>query len=330
MSQVVDTWSNDVISPYGSAYSEAYARFEKVATLQDRAHQREAELALLGLSLMGGTFLTAAFASAALPALANRAAIHMILVANVRRVISAYSFLEKSPAAGFLLGGLVDSAAKLAGTGISDVVRERLQRTEADIRQFVRTPLAVQNSLTEFVRGHKIAACDIATALVKDRRSPDEKLALLKAMTDSPFYRRPMKPIDRTFLADDIELGFYMSMMMNGDFLSRMQLGRRGPDGFEFPMEMSRTPIEAAVGSRDYPRRRTVSTRPWRWEEVRFAKLGHVFCARIDALHRVRFGIPFFTGTASIDGPTIARAQVTLAKLARPVSHVESRMRALS
>ena len=215
-------WEENYVSPYGSAYERAKTNFEaKVHEIHDR-NKMVASLLMVGLTVASGSVLTALFANEKLRTALVEGALKVVCDNNMNRSFGIMSMVSSNKVAKFALGAAWDrTAGVLQFQAINQVNAIRLPNI-TEPRHLIG-PVEMQNNLNSVVTTAADMLITAAHTLRNDSTKSDEEknrgLAVLQA---APFQRVPTKP-QVAELADRIELGFYLSMIVASDYTQRTE-----------------------------------------------------------------------------------------------------------
>jgi len=222
---IKDTWKLYAINPYSGAYETALESFKATLKAQEDADKAAAklkfDLLMLGLSLCGGGILTAAFGTTVMKTIASDAAIHVICRYNMERAFRAANILATNKTAGFIAGKVWDEAEKRATDFVSGEVQKGMEQNAGNFPSTQKIgAVKMSTSLEDFVLEAKVKAAAVAKGIRDNPKiKNDDKIAQVSKLKQSKFWNPPQKSVDNGSLADEIELAFYMNMVMNTDYL---------------------------------------------------------------------------------------------------------------
>jgi hypothetical protein len=175
------------------------------------------------------------------------------------------------------------------------------------------TTIAVKTSLEMFIEEAAIKAYDLAVGIGDDPRlSANEKIKKLTDMRNSKLWKPPEGSVDDGSLSDEIELSFYMNMVMNSDYLKTTTYRKvMRHDGLarspHYEPVTTRTDISESARSKDYPQE--VGN-----QEIGYKRIGGIIEDRINELHRKKFKEKFYDG--DLDVGVMLKAEDTIERLA--------------
>jgi hypothetical protein len=315
--QVERKWGAYTIKPYALAYETGYLNFKDKIKEQEDADKLKAELIMLALSLCGGGVMTAAFGTIALKSLASKAAIHVICNNNMERAFKAAHFVATNKTANFIVGSVWDELEKRGkdyATGkLKTAIESMAQQPVAFPSAQKVTTIAVKTSLEMFIEEAAIKAYDLAVGIGDDPRlSANEKIKKLTDMRTSKLWKPPEGSVDDGSLSDEIELSFYMNMVMNSDYLKTTTYRKvMRHDGLarspHYEPVTTRTDISESARSKDYPQE-------FGNQEIGYKRIGGIIEDRINELHRKKFKEKFYDG--DLDVGVMLKAEDTIERLA--------------
>ncbi len=333
-----DKWDTFVVDPFAKEYKKAFKRYQKTLADQKEADafpQWVMSLSLLALSLCGGGVLTAAFGTAAAKTIAGTAAqkfvngpgLDYLVRNNMERGFRAAGFFATNKVGNFIAEKVWDAAE----SGVSGYVSDKYTAAKAAIDQnrssypsvdkFAQDPQDIKDALGAFVGEAKIKCYDLAAAIRDDPKVPDEKKASdIMALRKATIFNPPQKSIVYDGLAEEIELAFYLLMVLDLDHLETdyqeelMEThGGRGwrRTGFYHPNKS--TPINQSPSEASYPKSTPGPGRPGS-QAVSYGRLGGVIGSRLDALYKNKFNTDFLPNR--VEQGTLVRAEKTIELLA--------------
>ena len=326
LTQIHRLWDTHVILPYTNQYVAAHDRFTAQLEAAAKREAHRADLAILALSLAGGGVATAVFGTTAIKVLAADAVLTEICERNMTRAFAALAYIDaKQPWIGFTAGQLFDQGLAALKSDTQQRIRglaEPAPSKEMMAQLGADHPIVVQNVMTSFIEDRLSKGYDIAASIRDDRvATPDQKLAAVRALAQSPLYHRPPE-LKTEGLAEDIELGLFMQLVLSRDSLVTLVRDRIGKNMVHARVARSQS-IAPVPGQPGYPRSQS-PTGAWAygssWEEVRVAELESGLRDHIDGLYRTRVGgSAFFSGSwyeRKIDAGALQKAAATLQTLA--------------
>ncbi|HKJ17026.1 MAG TPA: hypothetical protein VJ984_06750, partial [Xanthomonadales bacterium] len=186
--------------------------------------------------------------------------------------------------------------------------------------------------LHDFVHDNLISV-DQAAQDIRDNGdlSDDQRLARLRELRQSPFFRVPPAP-NETNYARDMELAMWMKWLLGTDRLVVSEAS--SSSGVTASARtLSNNPVNTSPSARSYPTSRNLQSRITRGglfglsrgtyvkrQDVQYGRIGGDINDRIDTVHRARFGREFFhdswAGNEANDRDVLRRAERRLRGLA--------------
>lgn len=314
LQNVEDRWLQNAVYPYFQAYEAAYTNYTSV---MDRQRQRDAALADLlvtGLSIASGSLLTMVAGSSLMRAFVVDRAVDIVARLNMNRVFSAMAMVERNKALSFALGKMWDDGAKRLSAEAQRRIATEVAVLNRVPPQRLLSPVGMKTSLELYVKALKTAASSAALDLNDSRAlSPAEKDAEARKLAASPFMNVP-PPLDQG-AADRIELGFYLTMIVNSDRLRIVNVYQQPTRDNLTHATVSSAPVTQSTGARDYPRRlldggkQYLPRQPgalFTYKTGGYQDVGAEVQRRVNALTRTRlFDVGFFgddVGFAKVQG----------------------------
>jgi hypothetical protein len=333
-----DKWKTYVINPFTDAYIDAFGKFNETLKAQkeaDKAHGLLLSLSMLALSLCGGGLLTATFGATALKTivgnaaqkLANNSALDFMVRHNMERAFRAADYLANNKTGNFIAGKLWDELEAKAGSFIGGKVtkaKEAIHVSRAaypSVEKFVREPMKIYLALDTFVGEAKIKCHDLAAGYRDDDKlTDDEKIKKVAGLRKSTVYNPPQRSIAHAKLQDEIELSFYLYMVMESDYLwtdyreDWTDSGGRSMRRTGTYSPTKKTPINEPMGSANYPKSTPGRPSP-NSQMVWYEKMGGVITDRLNELHSGLYGNKFMSSRQNSEY-TVAAAQSSINTLA--------------
>lgn len=292
-------WQVAVASPYVRAYDVAFQKFQDTMKKQEDHNKMIAELFVLSASILTGSVMMAAFATASLRVLAGRAALEVVCRNNLYTTFNAMHAISSSKSAMFALGGILDEAKKVAGKQIEAAALKLSKSTD------IASSSSAINLLTQvndFINTNQISLHEATTSVRDSSAIPDaSKLKFAELIRKAPFCNPPTgNRVNEIKLAEKMELLFYMSAVLDSDELvTSIPDAMPNPDGIgPSRSEVSRKSISQMPSAKDYPK---ASNGPiGRWPnynpqtEIRYRDIGAEVRDRIDTLNKSVNGASFF------------------------------------
>ena len=320
-------WKNHTITPFAKAWIAAFENFKQ--TLKDQKESDEAaqklklELALLALSLCGGGIMTAAFGTAVAKTLAGNAALEAIRRSNMERAFKAAKFVADNKTASFIAGKVWDDAEKRVSDAIDGKLKGKLTQNEASFPSIgkFRTELDMYLSLDGFISTAAERVNDIAVHVRDHASMPlSQKHDEIAKLATSSFWRPPEKDLDKTVIAEEIELSMYLNLVLESDSLETWETGSRmgSSDGLgrgreSYARRTGKRDITESAGSPDYP----VAARDKDgYLAIEYKRIGGIIQDKMNDLHKKKFGGKFHDGRKLGSQDAILAAERALGMLA--------------
>lgn len=318
-SRALNDWIRNFVNPYGSAFNTAHASFNDVLKRQKEAdeaeRQRNFALAMFALSFAGGSILTSVFGSAAVKTAAANVAIDVICRNEWEKAFKVAHFVSENKTAQFALGKFWDGGGSLLG----DKVKKALSETPGNfpaLGQFVQQPMNLQNKLDTWVRD-LYAVMLAAGTDIGGQYGANDPIGMMK-LTElllAPFcVYAPPSSIDEKKVAIEIELSFFMKYVTEIDYLEKGSIRYINDKRWEKKVN-SRTQIDAAPGSKDYPKGQQGAVGYGDYEVVAYQKIGDVVRTHIDKLNKSVFQEKFFREDEKSTMAMVQRAYANLEAL---------------
>lgn len=292
----ITRWENHVILPFAQAYNRAYDKFYKTLDSQAKADNAKVELLFVGLSIVGGSALTAMFGKAALRVALKDMAVSVICNQRMERTFKLAGMIESNPVASFALGELVDASTK----ALTDQVKKSLKAPlPADA-----VAGASSNGLDVFISMKRVLgnanekAQMAALDILENKTTVDQAKLALAALRRAPIMNAPKQDLYDGRLADALELTMYLNLVLTRDRLIRY--AGNGPHARRKlrRMQISSTPIRQIPGAGDYPKAKTPAEGDYYYSsEISISALGGDIDDRVNELHRKFFGTKLVAGS---------------------------------
>jgi hypothetical protein len=297
--KAVNDWQRNFVASYGSAYSNARAKFKETLDLQEKADREEREfwsgLAMFALSLCGGSALTMVFGNATAKAAAGKVALDIICENNMNRAFKVANFVSTNKTADFILGELWDKGVAAVSEKLKSSLTED-SKNYAAIDKFTQEPQAMQNNLWQWVLDAHAKVLEAEEEFDKIGNE-GEKTGKIESLMKSPFFRSaPAQRPNETFLAGDIEFTFYMNMILDSDYTESGYFEEtQGGRGWRRRVT-SKTPITASPSSTSYPSayKSQGSMGGVDFQQTEYKQYGSIIRDRINELSTQRFRYKMF------------------------------------
>ena len=316
-------WMLYTVNPYSMAYDDALEAFKakmKEQEEEDKAESLVLSLAMIALSLCGGGILTAAFGSAVLKTITVDAATKIICNNNMERAFKAAHFIATNKTASFIAGKVWDEAESKATAFVSDKIKSGLSQNAASFPSTTRfqsmTSFKMSKTLEQFIREAKDKASDLITGLRDNNNIGDmERLQQLSKIEKGSFFNPPTKNVDDGTLGEDLELAFYMNLILNSDYLETYErYTRRVTDGLgssiEYALRAHKSDLTELPSSPNYPKRISGE------QDVLYNKVGGKLRERMNELYKKKLRTKDGILDGKINDRTMLNAERTIDILA--------------
>lgn len=218
--------------PYSSAYTTAHTGFK--ATLQSQADwdKFKLDLFMTAATIGFGAGLGAMFGKAAtLGSVAVDQALAAVCSRNMTRTFNLMAAVSASVPGTFIVEQIWTNVGTKIGAAATAQVQAMISAAPASASA-IQDPLIMKNDLEAYVLRIVTAAHAVAHDIRDSARmSANEKDLCATAMRTSQFFRAaPTRDLigARQAAADIMELGFYMVLMMDADFLEETTFWQQG------------------------------------------------------------------------------------------------------
>ncbi|QDG78187.1 hypothetical protein [Labrenzia sp. PHM005] len=338
----MDLWITKYVGPFSIAYNNAYKKFKATIDADKaaaaKANEEKAALALLALSVCGGSILTATIGTACLKTATGKGALSAlhgpildyIVKKDSMRMYNAAEFASSNATLHFILGSVYD---KISGD-LSAAAKSALTAgaLNASAESIIKDPDNMKTKLQMHVRSLRLKILLAATAIDTSKRSEKEKETLREELKKSPYFRAiPDITNQQAKLQDKIELMFWMNHITQQDRFA-VYTQEHGKHGYH-NRSVTRMPISKSPRDPTYPKCHEKG--PWAYDRfserwgmaetyVEYVDTGDKSDARINTLYKAYFKRGnFFDNAASlygysaknVDGTSIRRAEDALKKL---------------
>ncbi len=274
-------WTTLVASPYIIAYNDAYANFQAALAAQEEANKSQAELFGTVAAIMTTSILMAALASGPFRRLASRIGARALAQKNLQYINSFYAQSSSNPIIDFAFG-----KAKDYGFDQTKAVAAKLiQNTAAGVT--ASSPLSRSEQIKSLIALQGLAISDMSDGIRADRaRSVADREKGLADLSRSPFMNPPKDRVDDTKLRPIIELGMFMQLVLDTDYLR-----------IHYPAD-TRIPSQRAGGINimptdpKYPKTKPNLTEIYRSVEI--DRPGNDIQEAIDKVHKEVKKVPFY------------------------------------
>ena len=244
-------------------------------------------------------------------------------VANTKAVIDLYRKAAADPVTAFVFGKSYDVVKAQLGDKAKSIVGRLVQSTVSKTTSAL--PLNRDKQLTGQLKLQMLHLQEFCNAVGSDRNvSGRMKEQCFTEVRQSPFMQAPRTMLDESKLAPKIELGFYMQMILDSDYLRR-----HAPPDMRMPTSRAGG-IDDLPSSAKYPKSQRFTDTLGYYNTVEIDRPGGHIQAAIDRLHLKLFAKPFYAGVA-IGGVRIGGDKAgelrkaedvarTLSKLTRPTT----------
>ena len=287
-------WMLYTVNPYSMAYDDALTKFNKKMKEQEEEDKAESlilSLAMMALSMCGGGILTAAFGSAVAKTIAVDAATKIICNNNMERAFKVAHYVATNKTASFIAGKVWDEAESKATGFVSEKIKKGLSQNAAAFPSTTNfqsmTSFKMSKTLEQFIREAKDKVSDLLTDLRdRDAMYDVDRMEQLSKIEKGSFFNPPTKNVDDGTLAEDLELAFYMNLILTSDYLETYEVyAARATDGLGHGIEYRRRPHKSDItelpSSSSYPKRSGD-------QDVLYNKIGGKLRERMNELYKKR------------------------------------------
>jgi hypothetical protein len=329
-------WEIYTVLPYARAYRRAAKGFEETIAAQKAADEASKDswlqtLGLLALSLAGGGLLTAAFGSAVLKELAATAAtsdrvLNSLIRNNMNRTYKAIEYVATNKTASFIGGKVWDAVESGATDYASSRIKESMRQSSSSfpsINQYADNPEDLKDALMMFIGECQTKLHDMA-AFIRDNTAlkDDAKIAAVKLLGMSPFFKPATRSVDPGDMDQEIELSFYCKMVLDTDVLlsdyqKKPNYEERGRAGWRITGHYyapgKRNPIDELPSSTNYPKPSTSTVSTPGYQSIEYKKVGDKFVDKLNGLYKKKFNWPFGPFTTQPDATELRLAEQAIA-----------------
>ncbi len=204
-----DRWFDIVINPYTKAHAVAYETYKETIKADAEKSKQSLDLVITGLSLCGGSLITAVASSYLKKQLTNKS-LDFIVGFNLQKTFNFAAIkIENKAALEFAVGNLVDTVAKSA----ADKQKKQLEKSlTTDFEPNLHDYIESLNELNVFSKHKAYIALE----------NTDEKNGqkILDSVKETLWCKNaPRYNFYPSNLAEHIELTFYMLFILDKDFL---------------------------------------------------------------------------------------------------------------
>ena len=323
-------WRSRAINPYIISYRMAFGGFTKTMQAQADADKARAELFVSMASIVGGSLLMATVGQTSLRAVAGNAALNFICNRNLDRTFNAMAVAAENKTFMFALGKTLDTIKDQIGKRVKDEVTEIIKSKEIKTSD----PLDKYLEFDSLMLNHEYAANHAAEQIEADRKMDDaKKHAAFVALEAAPICKPPSGVIDPNLLGPKIELGIYLSKVMESAELDTWGPSYGGFGGGQ-QRPISVKPITQRPSAPDFPK--PVFNRDGSGQSVGYNMTGDPFQgtdavrARIDELHKQVFKEAFYPSRGFFDRYMAEEKRAELVKAETQLDRLGQDVRPLS
>lgn len=274
-----DFWTGNVIGPFSKNYKIAHSEFAKTIEEQKKVEQQRMDMAFSALTLFGGSLFTSVLGKTTLKALAGQVAVDVICDNNMERAFKVAGFVESNHAAQFVIGKAWSSGEAWVMSKAKAEFNERTFNAPDSLIK-LKDPGDMKDSLEQFFIDCKNKLTLAVHALEKSNLDENKKKAEYAKIRSSPFCNPPTQKIYSASLAEELELSFYMKMLLNSDTF--LTMNKNGANALN-------KPITELPSSPNYPS----ASNPGRYAQegrqtkgVRYRRIGDVITDKMNKLYR--------------------------------------------
>jgi hypothetical protein len=292
--QICTRWRTNWARPLADAQETAWQNVKSAMGAQAELEKKKIEFALAILGIVGGNVASAVFGATALRSVAKQAALEIVVRQNMERAFKVLAAADASALAKFTLGAVWDASGKYVSESVKARLQGKVAKQYASMMAFAREPWKFRSALLNFVDDNQTTLGKAAADLQDLGSHTDtDRMNALTALRASPFMFPPGKP-NQSKLEIDIELTLWMNWLLTTDKLVQT-LTVDHPFRSGQPHLLSRRDIKRSPSARNYPRSHLeVHGHATTATLVRYQSIGSKLNARIDLLHKKRFGKEFF------------------------------------
>ncbi len=245
-------WKSNVVDPFCLAYIDAHKNYTSTLKKQKAIDKQQAELAYLALSLIGGSILTELFRKASVSSALKEGAVAAMFRSNSMTAFNITASLEASPTANFIIGSLYTAVSGQIKKEVTTGIQKSIHSASAKLQ--LKSPLEIQITFNRYLRGIIIQAADFAKNIRDNTKISDsDKNKIIERLKLAPIANPPTTAIGkpRAAKAKDMELLFYMNLILNSDYLRTLTgTASRGGGGI---YSKNHGAITTAPSSSNYP-----------------------------------------------------------------------------
>lgn len=326
-------WFENYIAPFSISYTNAFNKYKKQLEAEKGRHKQSAEqmagLAILALTLCGGSFLSAAVGTASMKTALGARALKFVDgplmdFAARKNSMTIYKIAEVAQGSEifhYVLGGVYDHVVAQLGSGSKAKLSGAL--LVPTVEGIIRDPLNMKTQLQVYTS--KLHTAILLSAEAIKKSSHKDKDALYEKLKKSPFFsnipdvRKLGSDLERR-----IELSFWMTYIMSLDY--QLMIGYHSGKDNPHPT-FTKSPIHASPSSKNYAKPYEV---PWARDEYgggrsRLEVTGAMYDdttsalgTYINVLHKQCFGTKFFEdekASDKINRAALKKAEMTLKKI---------------
>lgn len=288
-------WLRIVALPYKAAYDTAFGRYQDTIAEQKKANEERVQLFVAAASIVTGSIMMAAFATASMRVLAARQTLNIVCRTNMNRIFNLMATAERSRGFMFGIGKILDEGksqlSKVAESAVTSLV-------QSNSNILVSTPAVQDAHLQIFLRNHLACTKRVAAAVEHSHLPEPEKERAFDLLSNAPICLSPRRGINEERLAQRIELSFWMSLILDSDSLiSWPAQPAIGGDAMATVVNARSHPIPQLPGDPNYPRptpaKYGIGGMPAH-QSIGYDRPGGVIRRRINKVYNLVYGHNFY------------------------------------
>ncbi|MGL6211558.1 MAG: hypothetical protein ACRC14_17185, partial [Paracoccaceae bacterium] len=232
LENVEDKYHHNWVLPYASAYVAAHTRFKETLDAQKERDKMMVQLFLTAATIGFGAGMGAMFGKTALNAIVVDQALNVVCNRNMTRTFNTMASISASVPGTFIAGQGWDAISAGLSEHVKSKVTGMVTGSPASAAA-ISEPQIMQNDLLQYVLKIKTATHDVCAHIRDKASSQAVKDNFAGFIRLGPFMQdAPQNNIvgDPQRASDILELGFYMVLVMNSDYLVEYTTSTQGPD----------------------------------------------------------------------------------------------------
>lgn len=245
-----EAWDR-VARDYAQGYETALSNYGQIKAKEAKQNKEKADAIILAASIVTGTSLMAAFATASLRTIAFNAGVTFLCNNNLTKTFNALHWISNNRATAFALGASLDGLTQNIASRIKDRMNALLG--EGFSSSFISVSM-MEREMLNFISRSKSLIKGAIIEQVDNGTSTREMEMLLDWGEKLPIFRKPVKTIDINKLSINLELLMHLHDLLDSDYLyetSHQSESFYWQNGFT--SIHNRTPINQLPSSPKYP-----------------------------------------------------------------------------